>query len=194
MEGNFTNFEWSDQMASTGKTANLKLSQWAAGDTFTCGDLNADFRAIDAAVAAAGARDGFVLLKDITMAASGSTLNLDTTDIKFTDWQFVFIDIISISTSCNVKLNEGMLSGSCAGLIGSSSPNGGYWGKASSGTRLVFSPCRANIRPSVISIGQNYLYYGSGDGSYGIINSVNFTLSSNLSFSGTAVIKSWGDR
>lgn len=68
-------------MSSTGKTENLKLSQWKLSDPFLMEDVNEDFRKIDA-----GVKDrALVKLLDMTIQESMSSVVLNLSGIDFTD-------------------------------------------------------------------------------------------------------------
>lgn len=68
-------------MSSTGKTENLKLSQWELTDPFLMEDMNEDFRKIDA-----GVKDrALVKLMDVKINQSATTVELDLSEFDFTD-------------------------------------------------------------------------------------------------------------
>lgn len=74
-------------MASTGKTPNLKLSQWVLSDPFLMEDMNADNAKIDTAVAALP----YVKLMDITTGADAQQVDLDVSGIDLSRYTMVQI-------------------------------------------------------------------------------------------------------
>ncbi|MEG1404828.1 MAG: hypothetical protein RSC52_04905, partial [Oscillospiraceae bacterium] len=87
-------------MASTNKTANLGLNQWVESDPFLREDANADNSRIDAAIGGLNGKAEFIKLKDITSTASGiSQIDIDVSDIHFSDWQYIMVDV-QLNQSC----------------------------------------------------------------------------------------------
>ena len=68
-------------MSSTGKTENLKLSQWELSDPFLMEDMNGDFRKIDEAIGVVP----MVKLMDVKLSQSASTVELDLQHFDLTD-------------------------------------------------------------------------------------------------------------
>jgi len=72
-------------MASTNKTANLKLNQWVLTDPLLMEDMNEDNRKLDAAAAA----NPYVKLMDVTTAANAQQIDLDVSGIDLTKYEMV---------------------------------------------------------------------------------------------------------
>jgi len=191
LEGDFTNFEGVINLASTNKTENLKLSQWEAGDAFTREDLNADFRAIDAA---AGQGGGFTRLKTVSVEAAGKKqIDVDVSDINFCEWQYIMMDV-SFDCECKVTLNNDSYWSYCKNLISSEQVQSDFIAKASDGTRLIFLPFERDGMVSVISQGSHSLYFGySEEGNYySELSLVNLLSNNGSALSGKAEFTFWG--
>jgi len=189
LEGDFTNFEGVIYLASTNKTENLKLSQWEATDALSHEDLNRDHQIIDETV---GRKSEFVLIKDVTMDAAGkSKLDVDVSDIDFTDWQYIFVDVVYISRPCKVMLNNESNWCYC-GDLNSTGTGTGLWANAESGTRMVFMPCKADNGVTILSTTSSRICFGYGPLTYSAIKAVNFFLNSDYTFADTAEFKIWG--
>lgn len=69
-------------MASTNKTANLHLNQWAASDPVLRSDFNADNTALDTAIAAIPAKK----IREVTTTQAAQVLEFDLSDINLDDY------------------------------------------------------------------------------------------------------------
>ena len=78
------------ETSASGKTPRLGLSQWAAEDYIRREDFNSDFAAIDDAIANSG---GVVKLKEFTLSESVSQVDIDVTDINWSQYHYVYLDI-----------------------------------------------------------------------------------------------------
>ncbi len=85
-------------MASTYKTANLKLNQWVLTDPFLMEDMNENNRKIDAAVSACP----YVKLMDITTASSAQQVDLNVSGIDISKYAMLQIfATLAVSTMGN---------------------------------------------------------------------------------------------
>ena len=80
------------------KTQNYQLNQWDATDRILREDFNADNAKIDAALAEAKNRGGYFKLKEFTTIADAKQVNLDVSDIDFSLWQNLYVDVHLVGT------------------------------------------------------------------------------------------------
>jgi hypothetical protein len=80
------------------KTQNYQLNQWDASDRILREDFNADNAKIDAALAEAKNRGGYIKLKEFTTIADAAQVDIDVSDIDFSQWQEVHVDTELIAT------------------------------------------------------------------------------------------------
>lgn len=96
-------------MASTNKTANLKLNQWVLTDPLLMEDMNEDNQKLDAAVAA----NPYVKLMDVTTSANAQQVDLDVSGIDFTKYSMIQVLLtakvtpLSVAMSLFTKINGG---------------------------------------------------------------------------------------
>lgn len=82
-------------MASTNKTANLKLNQWALTDPLLMEDMNEDNRKLDAAASA----NPYVKLMDVTTSANAQQIDLDVSGIDFTKYAMVQVFVYNLRST-----------------------------------------------------------------------------------------------
>jgi len=162
-------------MASTNKTANLGLNQWVTSDAVRMADFNEDNRRIDEAM---GKRLELVLLREFNLApVEAAQIDMDLSDIKFEDYMFVAMDVISMST-CHMYFNN---------EIGSTN-----MGQVDTRCRFFFFPLR-NGNSVAYYIKFNVTLTTGGGGSYfNKLNMINFVRVADTCFPINTSIKLWG--
>ena len=180
-------------MASTNKTAALGLNQWVLTDPFRMEDFNEDNRKIDTAVAR---KSEFIKLKEITTTTGGvSQIDVDVSDIDFSAWQAVLIDVQTSISSC-MRVNNSY--DSCSFIIlGNPQYYSGRIGYLAKNSRAVFPTCRsAYLSVSVLCMGSGTLSFGGTSAvRFRDVKSVNLIPeTSGNSFDSGAVFTIWGVR
>ena len=177
-------------MASTNKTPHLGLNQWVLPDPFLMEDMNADNQKLDTAITALGSKAEFVPLKTVT-ATVNNLLQVDVqvTDIDFTQWQFVLLDI-TIPQSCELRIN-GTTQGNYL-YLGNSSWTSNGLSRVESGARVIFLTHGGNA-PKIRSISlTDYLIYGNAGVSFKNLSTLNFVTNSSNPFAGACAFQLWG--
>lgn len=175
-------------MSSTNETSALGLSQWVLSDPFRMEDFNADNAKIDAAVAR---KSEFVKLKEITTTTGGvSQIDVDVSDIDFSQWQYVILDTV-LTGYANLRVN---------GKTGANYIGFGYtqWVSGSLASLSTFpqrtvllSAMQKNARVGTLSVGDAVFLYGqSNDVMYSGLQTLNFVSSSTLA-AGSKILL-WG--
>jgi hypothetical protein len=79
------------------KTTNYQLNQWDETDRILREDFNEDNAKIDAAIACIDSRSNFVKIKELTTSADSAQIDVDVSDIDFSQWQQVCVvqDVIA---------------------------------------------------------------------------------------------------
>jgi hypothetical protein len=132
------------------KTTNYQLNQWDETDRILREDFNADNAKIDAAIAEAKNRGGYIKLKEFTTAASAARIDLDVSDIDFSQWQKICMDVHLLGNGgVKVRLSEsGSLEyqyqiGVCNSVDNQmASINSNTSDSHSNDARLIFPVCR----------------------------------------------------
>jgi len=161
-------------MASTNKTENLGLNQWAASDAVEMEDFNADNSRLDAAL---GSWPGLVLLRDIQpQSADTRMITVDVSDINFGDYAMIIL-------SFPVLVESGSFINSATTNIGAT---------ASGGTLLAFPMRQANKKVCFFGFSGITSTVFSPNYSFAEIYSFLFYAKSNATFGTDNRIQIWG--
>ena len=174
------------------KTANYQLNQWVKSDRIQMEDFNSDNAKIDAALKALAGKSAFTLLKTVTVPEGGSSCQLDVSDVDWSQWQYVLLDLdLKGVGTVHIKPNG---------------TNSGNWSSASSSTeagmlstisavsfqRLTFSIAKSPARTIRIRSEDN-VYGGNNELTYADLNTLDLTGSSSRYSAGAgAAITLWG--
>lgn len=169
----------------------MGLNQWVLSDPFLMDDVNEDNRRIDEELGRLSAKSCIEKLKTITTTASNVTqIDIDVSDINFNDWQYVFLDAVTVQ-SCNIRANNNQYGSNYMGF-GNTQWITYSLASVSSGTRLIFLPhMGASSQLAVIATGTCFSF-GFGGPSFAGISTLNFVASGGNTFSAGNKFTFWG--
>ncbi len=162
---------------SSGKTETLGLNRWQLSDAFLMEEMNADNQKIDAGFKDLNVRKmELVDLKQIKTTMGGVTqIDVDVSDIDFTKYQYVFLDV-NVTQASYVRVNGSNYSCAYTGM-GYSSPSSGQiaYVSANSPYRLVFLTHGGPNPVTLLTVGSGSFTFGfSYMFSFAALNTLNF--------------------
>lgn len=86
---------------SSGKTANYELNQWVKSDQILMEDFNEDNAKIDAALKMLEGRLTHVFLREITSSVDAMQVDIDVSDIDWSQYRTVEIVVEAVASSSN---------------------------------------------------------------------------------------------
>lgn len=180
---------------SSGKTETLGLNQWQLSDAFLMEEMNADNRKVDAAVKTLGGKAEFVPLKTFTTQANPSgvsQIDVQVSDIDFTDWQFVIMDCtIPATGGCALRVNN-KNTGTYYVMNSISSYSGGLI-QVNGYTRVIFFTGLGVDSNFISAMGiRDVLCYGRAQEALSSLAVLNFIPPSNFPISQACTFSFWG--
>lgn len=175
------------------KTANYQLNQWESSDRIRMEDFNRDNAKIDAALAEAASQSIFTLLKTATVGTGGSACQIDVSDVDWSQWQYVMLDVdLKGSGYAYIKPNN-LNSGNWNSLGSSTSGMTGLV-KCDAYQRLIFSVATLPGRKIAV-ISEEKTCGGSNSVSYSSLDTLNLVAADGASSIGSgATLTLWGVR